>query len=59
MAKHTKDGNGKHKHNEPGFGDWVNNNALIIGFLIGAVFLALFALSGVADLAGWIARLAG
>ena len=58
MAKHTKD-NGKHEHNDPGFGDWVDNNALIIGFLIGAVFITLFALSGIADLAGWLNHIAG
>ena len=58
MAKHTKD-NGKHEHNDPEFGDWVNNNALIIGFLIGAVFITLFALSGIADLAGWLNHIAG
>lgn len=58
MAKHTKN-NDKHEHDNPGFGDWVNNNALIIGFLIGAVFIALFTLSGIADLAGWIGRLIG
>lgn len=58
MAKHTKN-NGKRERDEPGFGDWVNGNALIIGFLIGAVFIALFTLSGISDLAGWFARLAG
>ena len=45
MAKHTKD-NGKHEHNDPGFGDWVS-------------FIPLFALSGIADLAGWLNHIAG
>lgn len=55
MAKHSEN---KHKQttNEPNFGDWVNNNGLIIGFLICAAFILVFGLQFIGDIIGQITQ---
>lgn len=59
MAKHSANNGHKRASDDPNFGDWVNDNSLLIGFTIGALFLIVVGIrvvgDGISQITSWFA----